>query len=151
MAISHASSTRMPNPQYRAELYEDVVPKRFMAWVIDIVLITLIVGVLTMFSLFTALFFLPLLYGIVSFLYRWGSLSGRSSTPGMRFMAIQIVTSDGHKLDGQSAFLHTAGYFLSVITFPLQLISIAMMFATPRNQGLSDTVLGTVAVNRLVE
>ena len=101
-----------------------------------------------MFSLFTALFFLPLLYGIVSFLYRWSSLAARSATPGMRIMAIELRTLAGDRLDGATAFFHTAGYFFSVVTFPLQLISIAMMLFTPRRQGLSDTILGTAAINR---
>ena len=148
MAYSAHGATRLPNPDYHAEVYRDVTTKRFFAWVIDVVLIALIVMVLTVFSFLTALFFLPLLYGIVSFLYRWSTLTAGSATLGMRVMAIRILKADGSPLDGQTAFLHTLGYFISVVTFPLQLISIAMMLGTSRNQGLSDTLLGTVALNR---
>ena len=146
--MSYAMTRGLPHPDYHAELYQDVPSKRFFAWLIDVILISIVVGVLTMFSLFTALFFLPLLYGIVSFLYRWSSLAARSATPGMRIMAIELRTLAGDRLDGATAFFHTAGYFFSVVTFPLQLISIAMMLFTPRRQGLSDTILGTAAINR---
>ena len=89
----------LPDPAYHEELYRDVPTKRLMAWGIDVVLISAIVVVLTMFSLFSALFFLPLLYGIVSFLYRWGALSARSATPGMRMMAVELRTASGQPLD----------------------------------------------------
>lgn len=140
----------LPDPEYLANLYEDVPSKRLFAWFIDVVLIAVIVGVLTLFSFFTALFFLPFLFAVVSFLYRWGTLTSRSATPGMRFMSIELRDAQGNYLTGTTAFLHTLGYFLSVVTFPLQLISIAMMLTTRRKQGLSDMVLGTVALNKQV-
>lgn len=138
----------LPDPDYMEQMYSDVPSKRLFAWVIDVVFIGIIVGFLTLFSFFTALFFLPFLFGVVSFLYRWGTISSGSATPGMRIMAIGLRTADGERLSGTTAFLHTAGYFFSVITFPLQLISIAMMLMTARKQGLTDSVLGTVALNQ---
>ncbi len=138
----------LPDPDYIEQMYNDVPSKRLFAWVIDVVFIGLIVGALTMFSFFTALFFLPFLFGVVSFLYRWGTIAARSATPGMRIMAIGLRTAEGERLTGTTAFLHTAGYFFSVITFPLQLISMAMMLMTARKQGLTDVVLGTVALNQ---
>ncbi len=140
----------LPDPQYSSEMYEDVPSKRLFAWLIDVVIIAVIVGVLTLFSFFTALLFLPFLFGVVSFLYRWGTIASRSATPGMRVMAIELRTAQGDYLTGSTAFLHTLGYFISVVTFPLQLISIVMMLMTERKQGLSDMVLGTVALNKQV-
>jgi uncharacterized RDD family membrane protein YckC len=138
----------LPDPEYIEQMYSDVPSKRLFAWVIDVVFIGLIVGVLTMFSFFTALFFLPFLFGVVSFFYRWGTIASGSATPGMRIMAIGLRTADGERLTGSTAFFHTAGYFFSVITFPLQLISMAMMVMSSRKQGLTDMVLGTVALNQ---
>ena len=148
MTTAYPISRGLPDPIYEADIYRDVPTKRLFAWVIDVALIAAMVMVLTLFSFLTALFFLPLLWAIVSFLYRWSTLAGGSATLGMRFMAIEIRQGDGSPLDGQSALLHTAGYFVSVVTFPLQLISIAMMLGTARKQGLTDAVLGTAAVNR---
>jgi len=153
MTPSHSDMHRVsnvPDPEYLADLYEDVPSKRLFAWFIDVVLIAVIVGVLTLFSFFTALFFLPFLFAVVSFLYRWGTLAARSATPGMRFMSIGLRDAHGDYLNGATAFLHTLGYFISVVTFPLQLISIAMMLTTKRKQGLTDMIIGTVALNKQV-
>ena len=138
----------LPDPDYHAEFYTDVPAKRFIAWVIDVILIGLITALLTMVGFLIPLLFLPFLFAVVSFLYRWMTIAGRSATPGMRFMAIELRDRDGQPLDGGTAFLHTAGYTISVVTVPLQLISVIMMLVTARRQGLTDTVLGTAAINR---
>lgn len=138
----------LPDPEYHAEFYTDVPAKRLIAWVVDVILIGLITAVLTMLGFLIPLLFLPFLFAAVSFLYRWSTLAGRSATPGMRFMAIELRDRDGQPFDGGTAFLHTAGYAISVMTFPLQLISIVMMLMTARRQGLTDSILGTAAVNR---
>ena len=140
----------MPDPETQPEFYDDVPTKRLLAWFADTILIGLIVAVLTLLSIFTALFVLPLVWAVVSFLYRWLSISNRSATPGMRLMSIEFRRGDGTRFDGATAFLHTAGYVISVVTFPLQLISIVMMLMTERKQGLTDMVLGTAAINRSV-
>ncbi len=138
----------LPNPMSQGELYADVPTKRFFAWIIDVVLIAILTALVTPFTFFTALFFLPVLYAVLSFLYRWVTLSTGSATWGMRMVALEMRQSDGRPFTSGTAFLHTAGYVFSVITFPLQLISIACMLVSARKQGLSDMVLGTAAINR---
>jgi uncharacterized RDD family membrane protein YckC len=66
----------------------------------------------------------------------------------MRLMGIELRDHTGAQLNGTLALLHTLGYTMSVVTLPLQLISMGMMALTPRGQGLSDTLLGTTAINR---
>ena len=51
----------LPDPHSQPEFYEDVVSKRLIAWFIDVALIATVTAILTVFSLFTALFFLPFL------------------------------------------------------------------------------------------
>ena len=148
MTQTYHRPSGLPDPDYKAEFYTDVPAKRLIAWVLDTLLISLIVGVAVMLGFLLPLFFLPFLYFCISFTYRWLTIAARSATPCMRFMAIELRNRDGHKLDGGQAFLHTAGYAFSVVTVPLQLISIVMMLLTPRRQGLTDTVLGTAAINR---
>ncbi len=148
MTQTYQRPSSLPDPDYQAEFYTDVPAKRLIAWVLDTLLISLIVGVAVMLGFLLPLFFLPFLYFCVSFTYRWLTIAGGSATPGMRFIAIELRNRDGRKLDGGQAFLHTAGYAFSVVTVPLQLISIIMMLLTPRRQGLTDTVLGTAAINR---
>ncbi|NNE86577.1 MAG: RDD family protein [Silicimonas sp.] len=143
-----ATMSGLPNPTSQAELYEDVPTKRFFAWIIDVVVIAVLTALVTPFTFFTALFFLPVLYAVLSFLYRWVTLTTGSATWGMRMVALEMRQSDGRPFTGSTAFLHTVGYVISVVTFPLQLISIALMLMSERKQGLSDMVLGTAAINR---
>ena len=143
-------NSRLPDPRYDRAIYEDVPAKRLLAWFVDIAVIAFLVGFLVIMSALTALLFLPLVVASVSFLYRWMTLAGGSATWGMRVMSIELRDAEGEKFDSSTAFKHTLGYTLSVMTFPLQLVSITMMALGARGQGVTDTVLGTVAVNRTV-
>ena len=66
----------------------------------------------------------------------------------MRLMNITFRDRYGEPFDSGTAFLHTAGYTISVMAFPAQLVSIALMLISERKQGLTDHILGTVAINR---
>jgi len=85
---------------------------------------------------------------VTGFLYRWATLSGGSATWGMRLLSIEIRRADGDRLDGGTAFLHTMGYTISIAFFVVQLVSMVLMATTYRGQGVSDYLLGTVALNR---
>jgi uncharacterized RDD family membrane protein YckC len=100
------------------------------------------------FTAFTALFFLPFLYLLVNFLYRWISLTRRSATPGMRLMAIEFRKSDGRPFDAATAAVHTLGFVISFAMVLPQLLSAFLMVVSGRGQGLSDLVLGSVVINR---
>ena len=150
MAYMTPLSSALPDPDYDADLYRDVLSKRLIAWGIDVVLISVIVALMTVLSLFIALLFLPFVYFCVSFVYRWLTITAGSATPGMRLMAIELRGRDGQPLDATTALLHTVGYAISVVTFPLQLVSVVMMLTTPRKQGLTDSVFGTAAINRVI-
>jgi uncharacterized RDD family membrane protein YckC len=139
----------LPDPDTDPALYEDVPTKRLFAWVVDVIIIALLTAIVVPFTLFTAFFFLPVLYAVISFLYRWVSLSRSSATPGMRLMAIELRDRMGERLDAGQSLLHTIGYFVSVAVFPLQLVSIALMLISARRQGLTDHVMGTAALNRV--
>ncbi len=138
----------LPDPDTQAHFYADVPAKRFIAWVADTVLIALITLIVIPFTAFTALFFLPVLYMVIAVLYRSLSLARRSATPGMRLVAIEFRCHDGARLDPVFAVIHTLAYTVSVSMVLPQVISVIMMLTTPRGQGLTDLVLGTVAINR---
>lgn len=138
----------LPDPEIAPEFYADVSTKRFLAWIADVVLICLITAIIIPFTAFTALFFLPMLFLVVSFCYRALSLVRRSATPGMRLMAIQFRRHDGQVLDPGTAFIHTLLYAISISMVLPQVISIFLMLTTARGQGLTDHFLGTAAINR---
>jgi hypothetical protein len=138
----------LPDPQFHADLYAGVPFKRLVAWGIDLVLVGLITAVLVPLTLFTALFYLPLLVLAVSFVYRWITIAAGSATPGMRFVAIEFRNREGRRFDASEAMLHTLGFLVSTAVFPLQLVSIALMLLSDRGQGLTDHVMGSTALNR---
>ena len=138
----------LPDPERNREFYADTPLKRLIAWIVDVVLIALLVLLTVPFTLGISLFFLPFFWLVLSFFYRWITLANSSATWGMRLTAVEIRTADGTRLDTATAFLHTLGYSVSIAVFPLQLVSVGLMLTTPRAQGLTDHILGTVALNR---
>ncbi len=137
-----------PDPEMQPQFYDAVPTKRLLAWLIDTVIIAVLTMVVVPFTLFIGLFFLPFLFLVLGFAYRVVTLSRSSATWGMQLMAIEFRTRDDKRFDPSIAFLHTLGFTISIAVFPAQLVSIVMMLSTERRQGLSDMILGTVALNR---
>lgn len=139
--------SHLPDPVRQQEFYDGVTVKRGLAWIIDFVLISAIALPIAFLTLI-GIFFIPLIYLVVSFLYRWAGLSRRSATPGMRLMAIEFRDAWGNKLDTGQSFLHVLIYMVTMGTFLLQLASITLMMVTQRGQGINDLALGITALNR---
>jgi uncharacterized RDD family membrane protein YckC len=143
-----STTWHLPDPETQAEFYADVRLKRLLAFFIDsllLLVITLVIGLLT-FG-FGLLFAVPL-WWLLNLAYRSMSLARWSATPAMRLLAIEFRTNRGARLDEVEAFLHSLGFVMSCTFFPLQLLSILLMGLTPRVQGLTDHLMGTVAINR---
>lgn len=137
----------LPDPETSPECYDGVALKRAIAWLVDVTVIAVICALLVPLTAFVGLFFFPLMM-VVGFVYRVATIASGSATWGMRLMAIELRDGDDRPLDTSQAFLHTAGYAVSMMVFPLQLVSMAMMLLTPHGQGLTDSVLATTALRR---
>ncbi len=140
--------THLPDPDRQPEFYQSVATKRFVAWLFDIAFISLLCTVAILFTAGLGLFILAFIYGVVSFIYRVVTIANGSATLGMRFMGIELRDAFGERMDTGKALAHTAGYFVSMAFPILQLISVIMMLTNARGQGLTDSVLGTVMINR---
>ncbi|NOD46556.1 MULTISPECIES: RDD family protein [unclassified Ruegeria] len=138
----------LPNPDTQPEFYSSVATKRFVAWLFDIAFISLLCIVPVFLTFGAGLFFLPLIYAVISFAYRVITISNGSATLGMRFMGIELRDAFGERMDMGKAIAHTAGYFVSMAFFVVQIISIIMMLTSARGQGLTDSFLGTVMINQ---
>lgn len=138
----------LPDPELLPEFYAWVPVKRLVAWVVDAVLILLLTGVVLAATALLTLFILPVLYVALNIAYRWVTLSRWSATPGMALMAIELRSRTGTRLDRETALWHTVIYTISFVTVLPQVASVAMMLASPRGQGLGDTLLGTAMLNR---
>lgn len=138
----------LPDPDRQPEFYRSVATKRFVAWLFDIAFISLLCIVPVFLTFGMGLFFLPLIYAVVSFVYRVVTISNGSATLGMRFMGIELRDAFGERMDSGKAIAHTAGYFISMTFFVVQIVSVIMMLTSARCQGLSDAFLGTVMINQ---
>nr|WP_170610445.1 RDD family protein [uncultured Ruegeria sp.] len=140
--------THLPDPDRQPEFYQSVATKRFVAWLFDIAFISLLCIVPVFLTFGMGVFFLPLIYGVISFVYRVVTISNGSATLGMRFMNIELRDAFGARMDTGKALAHTAGYFVSMAFFVIQIISVIMMLTSSRCQGLTDAFLGTVMINQ---
>lgn len=142
-SMTHA----LPDPDRHAEFYSGTAFKRGVAWIVDTVFVTLLVALVALVTALTALFILPLVWLAVGFLYRWVTISGRSATWGMRLMNIEFLDRYGQRFDAATAFVHTLGYSVSMAFVIPQIVSVGLMMVSRRGQGLTDMVLGSVAIN----
>lgn len=140
--------TQIPDPLRHPQFYDSVPLKRFLAWIIDSIVILLIALIVVTLTLFVGFFIWPLLYLVVGFAYRVVTLANGSATLGMRFAGIELRDAYGARLDMPGAIAHTTGYTISLALPILQVISVVMMLTSARGQGLTDAFLGTVALNR---
>ncbi|MEM7317912.1 MAG: RDD family protein [Pseudomonadota bacterium] len=138
----------LPDPDNQPEFYQSVAVKRFFAWIFDSIVIVFLSVIAVLFTAFIGAFFFAFLYLIIGFIYRVATIANGSATWGMRFFGVELRDAYGARLDGGLALAHTAGYTVSMAIPVIQLVSILMMLTTARGQGLTDTVLGTVALNR---
>ncbi|MBP0482834.1 RDD family protein [Sagittula sp. M10.9X] len=139
--------SHLPDPDRQAGFYDGVTVKRGLAWLVDTVLIALATAVLATITI-VGLFMIPMIYLLVGFVYRWATLSRGSATWGMRLMSIELRDAWGQRLSPGLAFLHVAGYVVSMSTVLIQCVSVVLMFVDARGRGLTDMVLGTVMLNR---
>lgn len=148
-------STTLPDPEHDAQFYDGVPGRRAAAFLIDTVLLLIadlaiwvvlgILGVLT-FGLGWVLIAPAIL--ITGFLYRWGFLAHWSATPGMYITGLQIRGPDGRRLNGVQAFVHTFGFYVTLISIILLLISAGFSLANPRGRMFHDLLIGSTAINR---
>lgn len=143
--------TMTPDPDSQPEFYAGVPTKRLLAWIVDAFIVIIACVVILPFTAFSGVFFFPLMMLVVGFVYRVATLANGSATWGMRLFGMELRTASDEPLDGGTALLHTLGYTISIGMMPLQLVSMVLMGTTARCQGLSDLVLGTVALNRRKE
>ena len=139
---------QLPDPVLHRQFYADVPIKRLMAWVIDVIVVLAITLLAIPLTLFSALFFLPLLWLVLSFAYRTVTLARGSATWGMRFMGIELRTFRGERFGLPDAAMHTLIYSVCMAFVLPQIVSAVLMMTTARGQGLADLALGTAALNR---
>lgn len=145
-----------PDPIRDSQFYEGVPLRRLAAFCIDLVIIfvlwcvVLLVGLALTLVTFGLAAPLLVVASATDFLYRWLMLARYSATIGMRFTGIELRDSNGRRLDPGSAFLHVAGFYITIFFLPLLLISLIMMGMSAHRRMAHDLALGAVMINRPV-
>lgn len=143
--------TPLPDPDHEPGLYRDLVLKRFIAWVIDLVITLAITAVIVILTVFLGLFFLPLLWIVVSVTYRTVMLTNYSATAGMLLVALRLRHLDGRRPDPVVCLWHAILFSTSMATVLGQIVSVGLMLITPYRQALNDLILGTTMINRYLD
>lgn len=142
------------DPEARPDLFDGILSRRIVAFVVDAILIfllmvpaalvVLVLGLLTFTLAWWILY--PPLFAIVAIGYVAFTLGGpKSSTIGMRMAGIEMRTWSGQRLFPLLAIMHALIFWFSV-GFLTPLILLVGLF-TRRRQLLHDLLLGVVAIN----
>ncbi|MHA6731148.1 RDD family protein [Devosia sp. A369] len=148
------SNPTLPDPATAPELFEGVLTRRVIAFVIDLFVMSLmiigfsLVGIIAGFLTF-GLAWLALVFVVpAAIIVYYGVTLGSSkrATLGMQMMDIVLTPTRGQPLDGWMAIIHAAVFWLTTwISWPL---SLAFALFTPRRQMIHDLVVGTLMVRR---
>lgn len=144
---SNDTYAALPDPAIQPAFYDGVATKRLLAWLVDSILVGIIAAIVASLPLFLLWFVFPLVFLVISLIYRIGTIASFSATPGMALFNIQLRTYQGAKLNGTEAALHTVSFLVASAFFLPQLASVILMLVNPRGQGLHDMFCGVVAIN----
>lgn len=144
----------LPDPESAPELFEGLLTRRVIAYLIDVALIVAItsvtglVGVIVGFLTFgLAWLALVVVIPLVIVGYYATTLgSHRRATIGMQMMDLVLTPTRGAPLEGWMAFLHALLFWITIwISWP---VSLAFALFTPRRQMLHDLVVGVLMLRR---
>jgi uncharacterized RDD family membrane protein YckC len=154
--VSAMNQTRshLPDPSTAPELFEGLLTRRVFAFLIDVIVMTVMISVFTLigivigfltFGLAWAAMFLVVPATIVLY-YAMTLGSHQRATWGMRAMDIVLTPTRGQPLDGWMALIHAGVFWVTTwISWP---ISLLFALFTPRRQMIHDMITGTLMVRR---
>ena len=130
-----------------AELYDGLLLRRVLAYVIDVAILSVVFGVLW-FVLVVLTFGLlaPLLafYAFVPVLYHGYFVGSRSATLGMSVMGLEVRTLRGGRPTYLQAFLLAVIFFATIVPTVWLVLLVALF--NPQRRTLHDWLVGTVVV-----
>lgn len=145
---------QLPDPTTAPELFEGVLTRRIMAYLVDFAVILFILLAFSIVGAVMGLFtfgigwiaLVPLLPASIVAYYALTLGSHRRATLGMRMMDLVLTPTRGQPLDGPMAFVHTLVFYVTFwISWP---VSLLFALFTPRRQMIHDLVVGTLMVRR---
>jgi uncharacterized RDD family membrane protein YckC len=145
----------IPDPSVFPEVYEGVLWRRVLAYMVDLVFIGIIaVGAWVVFALLTVLSLgllgplLWFLFGLIPLAYHTLLLSGRhSATFGMRCFDLELRSVTGERPSFLQALLQTALFYVTVGMTGSLILLVALF--NRRRRTLHDFLAGTIMVRTL--
>ena len=144
----------LPDPATAPELFEGVLTRRVLAYLIDFALLIAICGAILLVG-FIAGFFtfgvgwigLPIAIPVAILGYYVLTLGSRMrATVGMQLMDIVLTPTRGAPLDGWKILIHPLVFWITVwVAWP---ISLVVALLTPRREMVQDLIAGTLMVRR---
>jgi uncharacterized RDD family membrane protein YckC len=144
----------LPDPATAPELFEGVLTRRMIAFIIDMVIIGLLatliasVGlVLGFLTLGLGWLALPIVIPLAILGYYAATLgSPMRATVGMQLMDLVLTPTRGRPLDGWKILVHPLVFWITVwIAWP---ISLLVALLTPRREMAQDLITGTLMLRR---
>lgn len=154
MTQDFAARPALPDPASAPELFDGLLTRRATAYLVDVVLMSVIVFAITLVGAILGFFTFGLAWVSLVFavpaaiiLYYAATLgSPRRATVGMQMMDIVLTPTRGQPLDGWMAVLHALVFWITIwICWPVTLL---FALFTPRRQMIHDLIMGTLMVRR---
>lgn len=142
-----------PDPLEAPELYEGVLWRRVVGFLVDVTILAVLIGglwlVLVLLGILTFGLLMPLKVLVIPFVplaYHGGLIGRYGATPGMRLFDLEVRAWTGAPPGYPQAFLMTVLFFATVIPTSWLVLLIALF--TDRRRTLHDILSGTLVVRR---
>ena len=149
-----SSRPALPDPKTAPELFEGILTRRMLAYLIDVgiligaCLVVMVIGLIAGFITFgLGWAALPFIIPVVILGYYAVTLgSPRRATIGMAAMDLVLTPTRGKPLDGWRILIHPIVFWITWwIAWP---VSLAIALFTPRREMVHDLIAGTLMVRR---
>jgi uncharacterized RDD family membrane protein YckC len=144
----------LPDPASAPELFEGVLSRRVVAFVVDTVLIGFVTTVIAFvgfilgfLTLGLGWLALPIIIPLAILGYYAVTLGGPlRGTVGMQMMDLVLTPTRGQPLDGWRILIHPIVFWITVwVAWP---ISLVVALLTPRRETVQDLIAGTLMLRR---
>ena len=150
----NTSRPDLPDPSTAPQLFDGVLQRRVIAFVIDTVILAVIATVILLVGAIAGIFTLGLAWLSLPFVIPLAILgyyamtlgSPMRATVGMSMMDIVLVPARGYPLDRWKILIHPLVFWITVwVAWP---VSLFVALFTPRQQMVQDLVTGTLMLRR---
>ncbi|MEM6710860.1 MAG: RDD family protein [Pseudomonadota bacterium] len=152
---SHEGGRFAFDPKREPWLFDGVRTRRILAFVFDLVILSILVVIAGTVTLFLGLptfglawLLYPILLPVIAMGYIGVTMGGAASaTPGMQAMGIEMRLWHGARMNGLLAIIHALVFYFTLGTGLLWAIILGASVFSPTKRCLHDVLLGTVAIN----